>query len=47
MEHSPKFERLKEYYQLGVWNERKLRDAVVHNWITASEFEEITGQEYE
>lgn len=46
MEHSPKFEKLKEYYNFGVWNERKLRDAVIKNWITAAEFEEITGKEY-
>lgn len=46
MEHGPKFEKLKTYYDYGVWNERKLRDAVEKGWITAAEFEEITGFPY-
>lgn len=46
MEHSPKFETVKKYYQLGIWNETRVKNAVVKNWITTTEFEEITGHPY-
>lgn len=46
MEHSEKFEKVKTYYEYGVWDERRCRDAVVKKWITAEEFKEITGKDY-
>lgn len=46
MEHSAKFEKVKNYYDTGLWSKTKVRNAVVHNWITASEYEEITGEPY-
>lgn len=44
--HSKKFETVKSYYIRGMWNEAKVRNAVVKGWITAEEFEEITGHSY-
>ena len=46
MEHSPKFEMVKQYYDNGFWGKKKVRNAVVKNWITAAEFEEIVGEPY-
>ena len=34
-------------YELGVWDEGRVRDAVGRGWITAEEYKEITGKEYE
>ena len=45
--HSKKFKKVKGYYDSGLWNIGKVRDAVVHGWITAEEYEEITGEPYE
>lgn len=45
--HSPKFYKVLNYYQNGTWNKKRVRDAVVKNWITPSEYEEITGEVYE
>ena len=41
------FEKIKKYYDAGVWNEQRVRDAVAKGAITAEEFKEITGEEYE
>ena len=41
-----KFEKVKYYYDNGLWNVGRVRNAVVKNWITESEFEEITGESY-
>ena len=41
-----KFEKVKYYYDNGLWNINRVRNAVVKNWITAEEFEEITGESY-
>mgnify|MGYP002853075670 CR=1 FL=1 len=45
-QHSPKFALVKSYYARKLWNEYRVRMAVVHGWITAEEYEEITGQPY-
>lgn len=42
-----KFEKVKNYYDRGLWNIERVRNAVVKGWITAEEFKEITGQNYE
>ena len=44
---SSKFEKVKSYYEHGLWNISRVRNAVVHGWITVEEFEIITGQVYE
>lgn len=46
MEHSPKFELVKFYYDNGLWKKKAVRNAVVKGWITAYEYEEITGEVY-
>lgn len=47
VEHSPKFELVKSYYDSGLWKKKAVRNAVVKAWITAAEYEEITGEIYE
>ena len=44
---SPMFEKIKRYYDKGLWNIQMVRNAVVKRKITAEEFEIITGQPYE
>ena len=44
--HSPNFEKVKRYYSMKLWNDTRVRNAVVMNWITEEEFKEITGKEY-
>lgn len=45
--HSPKFDKVKSYYDKGLWKISRVKEAVVKGWITADEFEEITGIPYE
>lgn len=40
---SPKFEKVKKYYDEGFWNEARVRNAVTKGWITEQECEEILG----
>ena len=47
MEHSPKFNKVKTYYDKGLWNIEMVRNAVIKGWITEEEFTEITGKPYE
>ena len=47
MEHSAKYEEVLRFYRSRLWSERMTRNAVVKGWITAEEFEEITGKVYE
>jgi uncharacterized XkdX family phage protein len=47
MEHSPKFESVKNYYDAGRWKVPAVRNAVVKGWITAAEYEEIVGEPFE
>lgn len=44
--HSEKFEKIKRFFILKVWNEVRVRNAVKMNWITEKEFTEITGKEF-
>ena len=46
MEHSAKFELVKKYWDQKLWNETRVRNAVVKSWITEEEFEAITGKSY-
>lgn len=43
---SNKFEKVKSYYERVLWNVSRVRNAVVKNWITPAEFEEITDTVY-
>ena len=45
MEHSEKFELVKSYYEKGLWDKTRVRNAV-GKWITAEEYEEITGEPF-
>ena len=46
LEHSPKFELVKGYYDSGMWKKKAVRNAVVKGWIRDDEYEEITGEPY-
>lgn len=46
MEHSEKYDIVKRYYKNKLWDEKRVRMAVEKGWITAEEFEEITGMKY-
>lgn len=43
---SPKFKKVKGYYDAGLWNKAMVANAVVKQWITAEEYEQITGEPY-
>ena len=45
MEHSAKFEKVKDYYDRGLWNETMVANAVVKGWITQEEYGEIVVTE--
>lgn len=52
MGQSEKFEKVKGYYCTFVdgrrlWDESRVRNAVVKGWITEEEFRLITGTEYD
>ena len=42
---SKNFEKVKGYYEKGLWSSARVRNAV-GKWITAEEYREITGEEY-
>ena len=46
MEHSKNYEKVKTYYDRGMWPIDRVRSAV-GKWITAEEYEEITGEAYD
>lgn len=46
MEHSEKYELVKKYYDMKIWDERRVKNAVKMGWITAEEYQEITGNTY-
>ena len=43
---SPKFNKVKNYYDKGLWNKAMVANAVVKGWSTAAEYEIITGEVY-
>ena len=45
--HSPNFQKVKNYYDHGQWSIERVAKAVVKGWITAEEYKEITGEDYE
>lgn len=44
---SKKFEKVKKYFEHGLWNEERVANAVLKGWITVEEFREITGVNYD
>lgn len=47
MEHSKKFDMVKEYWVNQTWDEYRVGMAVEKGFITEKEFKEITGKDYE
>ena len=43
---SKKFEKVKYYYDNGYWTQDMAKNAVVKGWITAEEYQLITGEKY-
>lgn len=43
---SSKYEQVKKFYTLGMWNFEQVKNAVVKNWITPDEFKQITGETF-
>ena len=41
------YERVKYFYNAGLWNKAMVKMAVRKGVITKAQFEEITGQKYE
>lgn len=46
MEFSNNYNKVKLWYDMKMWNETRVRNAVVMNWITEVEFTKITGMAY-
>ena len=44
---SSKFDKVKRYYDAGLWNRTMVRNAVIKGWITAEEYQIITGEAYD
>ncbi len=44
---SKMFEKIKMYYDNGLWNETKVKNMVIKNIINKEEFEMIVDKEYE
>ena len=42
-----KFEKVKYYYEHGLWDITRVKNAVKMKWITEEEFSLITGEDYE
>lgn len=45
--HSPKYAKVKAYYDAGLWDKHRVYNAVVKKWITPEEYAEITGETFE
>ena len=43
---SKMYEKIKEYYNSGLWSEERVRNMVIKGIITEEEFYEITGKFY-
>lgn len=47
MAKKSKYEKVKGFYESGLWKEKRVRDAVKESWITKKEYQEITGEKYD
>ena len=43
---SKMYEKIKKYYNTGLWSEERVRNMVIKGIITEEEFYEITGEFY-
>ena len=43
---SKNFEKVKRFYDQGLWSKYRVSEAVKKNWITAAEYELIVGEPY-
>ena len=41
------FEKIKKWYESGMWTKKQVRNAVIKGKITEDEFIEITGEAFE
>ena len=41
-----RYELVKKYYESGLWNDMRVRNAVVKGWLTEAEYTELTGGKY-
>ncbi len=44
---SKNYEKVKRFYDRGLWSEARVKNAVKMRWITPAEYELITGEKYE
>lgn len=44
---SKMYNKVKDFYDKGLWPINRVKNAVVKGWITAGEYELITGEKYE
>ena len=44
---SNNFNKIKSYYDSGLWSEVRVRNMVIKNIITEEEYKDIVGKEYE
>lgn len=42
-----KFEKVKKYFENGLWSVERVANAVLKGWLTVDEFREITGEVYD
>ena len=43
---SKQYEKIKSYYDTGLWNKTRVKNMVIKNIITAEEYKLITNEEY-
>lgn len=43
---SKDFEKIKKYYDNGLWNKARVKNMVLNGIITEEEYREITGEEF-
>lgn len=43
---SSKFNKVKNYYDKHLWTKSMVKNAVIKGWITADEYELVTGESY-
>lgn len=46
MNHNKNYDKVKSFYGKKLWDETRVRNAVVKGWITEEEFAEITRISY-
>ena len=44
---SKMYEKVKKYYNTGLWSEERVRNMVIKGIITEEEYKDIVGNEYE